>query len=415
MAVPVTTKTGLLDLIKQCGVIERERLAAFLEAHPFLDDDAAELAQVLVDEGLLTPFQSKHLLAGRKRGLVLGQYRVLEPIGKGGTALVYLARHRKMQRKVAIKVLPPHRAHDREALERFYREARAVAALDHPTIVKAHDVAREGGIHYLVMEYVEGQSLKDCLEKRGPMPVREAARYIIQTLAGLQHAHERGIIHRDIKPANLLLDKSGNIKILDMGLVKFFQEDDDTLTRDLSKGAVLGTADYLSPEQALACHDVDIRSDIYSLGATFYTLLAGQPPFHGSKLTQKLIDHQIKDPPPLHERRPDVPPELCALVRKMMAKKPEDRFQTPAAVQKALAPWLRDKPPAPPVVAPKADPLPFVPPAQAAAPSLTAKLLNAWQSWQSWMSQQSWKQLMPWLAAGAVLVVGLAGVLWAWK
>jgi len=340
MAVPVSTKAGLLDLIRHSAVLGAEEIERFLSKHPEAPDAPGPLAELMVRERVLTPFQAKHLLAGRKRGLVLGPYRLLEPIGKGGNAQVYLAEHRAMRRRVAIKVLPPHRSADREALERFYREARAVAMLDHPAIVRAHDIACEAGIHYLVMEYIDGPSLKDFIEKNGPVPPAQAARYIHQTIDGLDHAHQHGLLHRDIKPANLMLDKKGNIKILDMGLVKFFEQIDDTLTRDLSKGAVLGTADYLSPEQALSCHDVDIRSDIYSLGATFYTLLNGQPPFHGSKLTQKLIDHQIKEPPPLHELRPEIPLELCALVRKMMAKKPQDRHQTPAEVRDALKPWL---------------------------------------------------------------------------
>lgn len=381
MASPVQTSAGFLDLIRLSGVVEPGKLETFLLEHPNAPEEARPLAEAMVEAKVLTPFQAKHLLAGRKRGLILGQYRILEPLGKGGNAQVYLAEHRKMQRKVALKVLPPHRSADREALERFYREARAVATLDHPAIVKAHDVACEGGIHYLVMEYVDGQSLKDYVEKRGPLPPAEAALYISQTLAGLDHAHHQGMIHRDIKPANLLLDRSGQVRILDMGLVKFFQECDDTLTRDLSKGAVLGTADYLSPEQALSCSEVDIRSDIYSLGATFYTLLNGQPPFHGSKLTQKLIDHQIKEPPPLHERRPEVPRELSALVGKMMAKKPEDRFQSPAEVHEALRPWLEGE--------------------EQVSGEPSVKAGRRWPEWA--------------FAACAVLTIGAAGAWWMWR
>lgn len=396
MAAPVTTKSGLVDLIRQSGVVEAGRLEAFLRNHPDLADDPRPLADALIAAGLLTAFQAKHLLSGRKRGLILGQYRVLEPIGKGGTAQVYLAEHRKMPRRVAIKVLPPHRAADKEALERFYREARAVATLDHPAIVKAHDIACEGGIHYLVMEYVEGQSLKDLIEKNGPLHFTEAARYIQQTVKGIEHAHRHGLIHRDIKPANLLLDRAGNVKILDMGLVKFFQEDDDTLTRDLSKGAVLGTADYISPEQAVSCSAVDIRSDIYSLGATFYTLLNGHPPFHGSKLTQKLVDHQIKEPPPLRDLRPQTPAELCVIVHKMMAKKPEDRFQTPEEVRQALEPWLRQLPPPPPRAALMPPPMLMAPPPAPEGPPFIR-----------FVKRFRWA-----IAASVLLVIGAAGAWW---
>ncbi|MFO0964922.1 MAG: serine/threonine-protein kinase [Gemmataceae bacterium] len=403
MPAPVASVDALLDLIRDSGVVEAQEMDAFLATHENTAGPKA-LANALIEASLLTPFQAKHLLAGRKRGLMLGQYRILEQIGKGGTAQVYLAEHRKMRRKVAIKVLPPFYADDEEALSRFYREARAIAALDHPTIIKAHDVACEGDIHYLVMEYVEGTSLKDHLEKRGPLPIAEATAYIDQTLSGLQHAFERGLIHRDIKPGNLILERTGCIRILDMGLVKFFEENDDTLTRDLSKGAVLGTADYLSPEQALSCHEVDVRSDIYSIGATFYTLLAGEPPFHHSKLTQKLMDHQFNDPPPLGKRRRDVPPGLCALIMRMMAKKPEDRFQTPAEARDALAPFLTDatqrRTTALSVSSARE---PARPDERATAPA------------QRRASGLGWGYL-PWIAAAsAALIVGAAGALWALK
>lgn len=343
MAAPVSTH-DFVEVVRKSGLVDRDSWQVYLREHPVQFEEPKALAHQLVRDRMLTAFQAKHLLAGRHRGLILGQYRLLDQIGKGGTGVVFLAEHVKLRRRVALKVLPTDRS-SQETLERFYREARAVAALDHPNIVRAHDVNHEGKIHFLVMEYVEGHSLKTYVEEHGALPIQEAADYVVQVADGLQHAHERGLIHRDIKPANLLLDHTGTIKILDMGLALFFQEQDDTLTRDLSRGAVLGTADYLSPEQALDCHEVDIRSDIYSLGATFYTLLSGQPPFHASKITQKLIDHQIKEAPPLHALRPGVPRTLSNIVARMMAKKPEDRFQTPAEVIEAVVPWTMDLPP----------------------------------------------------------------------
>jgi serine/threonine protein kinase len=345
MAAPVSTD-DFVSLIERSGLIEGADWQDFLSEHGELPEVPEILADWMVRRGLVTRFQATHMLAGRHRGLMLGQYKLLDQIGKGGTGVVFLAEHRQLRRRAAIKVLPSDRS-SKESVERFYREARAVAALDHPNIIRAHDVNQEGKIHFLVMEFVEGEILKDYVENHGPLPHRQAAGYIAQIAAGLQHAHERGLIHRDIKPANLLMDSSGTIKILDMGLVLFFNEQDDTLTQDLSKGAVLGTADYLSPEQALDCHEVDIRSDIYSLGATFYTFLSGRPPFHASKITQKLIDHQIKEPLPLHELNPDIPRQLSAVVAKMMAKKPECRFQTPSEVISALAPWMPAVQPAP--------------------------------------------------------------------
>jgi eukaryotic-like serine/threonine-protein kinase len=363
MAIPTSTPQ-LLDVIRRSRLVDSTTWEDYVLAHPDLPEQPRDLADRLVEYGLLTRFQAKHILAGRYRGLLLGQYRLLDQIGKGGSGVVFVAEHRKLRRKTAIKVLPAERIHEKESLERFYREARAVASLDHPNIVRAHDVNHEGNIHYLVMEYVDGPSLQTYVEQRGALPIKEAARYVVQVAEGLQHAHERGLIHRDIKPANLLLDPSGIVKILDMGLAKFFQEQSDTLTRDLSRGAVLGTADYLSPEQALNCHNVDIRADIYSLGATFYTLLAGRPPFHDSKITQKLIDHQIKEPPKLHELKPEVPVQLSAIVHKMMEKKPEDRLQSPAEVIDQVAPWGHK---ISPLELPFATPLPFAQPVSAAS------------------------------------------------
>jgi serine/threonine protein kinase len=328
-----------LELLAKSGVQDKPALDNYLRALSDPPETPQEWANRLIADGLLTPFQAKHLLAGRYKGLVIAQYKLLEQIGKGGTGVVFLAEHTRLCRRVALKILPADRSTDYESLERFYREARAVAGLDHPNIVRAHDANHTGNLHYLVMEYVEGQSLHTYVQKHGPVPHVLASQFIAQAAAGLQHAFENGMVHRDIKPGNLLLDQSGTIKVLDMGLVRFFQDRDDGLTTDHAKGAVLGTADYLSPEQAMNCHGVDIRADIYSLGATFYTLLHGQPPFHAERLTQKLMAHQLTQPAPLHELHPEIPQALADVVARMMAKKPEDRYQTPAEVIEALAPW----------------------------------------------------------------------------
>lgn len=343
MPAPVSTN-DFVGLIRRSGLVDVVAWENFVHDQDELPDQPEDLAALMVLRGLVTRFQAKHMLAGRHRALMLGKYKLVDQLGKGGTGVVFLGEHCQLKRRVAIKVLPSDRS-SKESVERFYREARAVASLSHPNIIRGHDVNQDGKIHYMVMEFVDGLSLKELVEQRGALSTREAAGYIVQVASGLQHAHERGLIHRDIKPANLLLDKSGVVKILDMGLVLFFKEADDTLTQDLSKGAVLGTADYLSPEQALDCHDVDIRSDIYSLGATFYTLLTGRPPFHASKVTQKLIDHQIKEPPSLSDIRKDIPRELAELVGKMMAKKPEARFQTPSEIIEAVQPWTLAEPP----------------------------------------------------------------------
>jgi tRNA A-37 threonylcarbamoyl transferase component Bud32 len=332
-----STSRALLELLRKGGLASAD-LEAFLTRQP-LPPAAQAAADVLIDAGLLTRFQARLLLAGKYRGFLLGPYRVLEPIGKGGMGAVYLAEHTTTGGRFAVKVLPPERAEEPATLQRFYREARAVAALNHPNIIRAYEIAQAGDIHYFVMEYVRGKNLEDLIKERGPLPFREAVGLALQAAQGLQHAHERGLVHRDIKPANLLLEEGGTVKVLDMGLARFFSDPNDDLTRRLSDESVLGTADYIAPEQALDSHEADIRADIYSLGGTLYALVHGHPPFGGKTISQKLMAHQLKPLKPLHEVVPGVPEELSAVVARMMAKKPEERYQTPAEVIEALKPW----------------------------------------------------------------------------
>jgi serine/threonine protein kinase len=326
----------LLELVAKSGIATAEALAQV----DGLPEDPRKAAGVLIQKGILTKFQAAQLLQGRHKGFVLGPYVVLDLLGRGGMGAVYLARHLDLHRKVAIKLLVPVREADAKlAYERFIREARAAAALDHPNIVRLFDVSRYNEVPFLVMEYVDGVTLQQILDRDGPFPLATAADAIAQAAAGLQHAHERGFIHRDIKPGNLIRDRLGSVKILDMGLARSFADPDQKLTETLDSGAVVGTADFISPEQALNVPTIDIRSDIYSLGATFYTLVAGKVPFEGNT-TQKLLNHQMRAVPQLHDFDPTVPEKLSAIVAKMMAKKPADRYQTPAEVIAALAPWL---------------------------------------------------------------------------
>jgi WD40 repeat protein/tRNA A-37 threonylcarbamoyl transferase component Bud32 len=253
---------------------------------------------------------------------------------------VYLCEHKVMRRRVALKVLPATQAQDPAALERFRREARAVAALDHPNIVRAYDIDQDDKMHFLVMEYVDGDSLQELVEKEGPLDVGRACNYAYQTALGLQHAHENGLIHRDVKPANMLVDRQGAIKILDLGLARFFFDFRDNLTKEHQSETILGTADYLSPEQALDSHEVDIRSDIYSLGLTLYFLLKGKSPYDDESVAQKLLSHQTRTLDPLSKVRRDVPKALAAVVAKMSARAVEDRYQEPIEVARALEPWL---------------------------------------------------------------------------
>ncbi|ADG68008.1 Serine/threonine protein kinase-related protein [Planctopirus limnophila DSM 3776] len=339
---------SFLATVRRSGLIEDDRLnILYAEYAERLNGeaDSTDLAQFLVNRNAVTAWQGEKLLQGKHKGFFLGKYRLLSLLGRGGMSSVYLAEHIVMRRRCAIKVLPQKRVSDTSYLGRFHREAQAVASLDHPNIVRAYDVDhqadRDTDIHFLVMEFVDGQSLQELVLKSGQVPFADAADYIRQAALGLSHAHGAGLVHRDIKPGNLLVDHTGVVKVLDLGLARFFSDTgDDALTIQHDE-KVLGTADYLAPEQALDSHSVDARADIYSLGCTLYFLLTGSPPFTEGTLAQRLMAHQTKQPPSIESKRPDVPVELAAIVRKMMAKSPGDRPASAMAVAETLENWLK--------------------------------------------------------------------------
>ncbi len=346
-----TTIEEFLDLVRKSGVVDEKRLSGHVErmrAAGQLPPDPVRMATQLVRDGVLTHFQAEQFLQGKWRRFTIGKYKVLERLGAGGMGSVYLCEHMLMRRRVAVKVLPATKAEDTSSLERFYREARAVAALDHPNIVRAYDIDQDDKLHFLVMEHVDGASLQEILKRTGPMEVLRAAHYIRQAALGLQHAHETaGLVHRDVKPGNILVDRNGIVKVLDMGLARFFHDETDDLTRKHDEN-VLGTADYLAPEQALDSHGVDIRADIYSLGATFYFCLTGRTPFAEGTVAQKLIWHQTRQPKPVRSIRPEVPEGMAAILDKMMAKAADQRYQSPQAVADALIPFTQVPIPPPP-------------------------------------------------------------------
>jgi serine/threonine protein kinase len=348
-----STVDEFLELARKSGVVEEPRLEAYvqnLRAAGTLPAEPSKLAGLLVRDALLTYFQAEHLLLGKWKRFHIGKYKVLERLGTGGMGSVYLCEHRFMRRRVAVKVLPTAKADDPAARDRFYREARAVAALDHPNIVRAYDIDQEDKLHFLVMEYVDGSSLQEIVKKGGkPLDPIRAAHYIRQAAHGLQHAFQSGnLVHRDIKPGNILVDRQGLVKVLDMGLARFFNDELDQITKQYDEN-VLGTADYLAPEQALDSHSVDIRADIYGLGATFYFCLTGRTPFNEGTVAQKLIWHQTRQPKAIREFRKDVPEGLLAIIEKMMAKDADMRYQTPAEVVEALEPWTTTPIPPPPL------------------------------------------------------------------
>jgi serine/threonine protein kinase len=308
--------------------------------------------------------------------------------------LVYLAEQLSMNRLVALKVLRTELHSRRGARERFEREGRATAALTHPNIVRIYDVQHEGETYFLVMEYVEGQSLAKKITQFGRVPAAQALEYICQAAEGLQHAHRCGVIHRDIKPSNLLVDQEGVVKVLDMGLARFFDDRCDNLTERIG-GGVLGSPDYLAPEQAQ--QQADIRSDIYALGATLYCLLIGEPPFAALRGSAKILAHQTRPVVPPAVRDPKIPQEISVIVLKMLAKSPEDRFQTMAEVLAALRSY---QPPQPRTALPVAEsvaaptpqgepesrtkPWPVVTLVGAFVASAIGTTLLAWLIWMVW-------------------------------
>ncbi|MBY0228786.1 MAG: serine/threonine protein kinase, partial [Gemmataceae bacterium] len=321
---------GLLELLRKSGLLDTPALLS-AEGDPSLPTGADALAAALVGRGLLTEWQAARLLAGEHAGFSLGPYRLLGELGQGGMGTVYLAEHLRLKRRVALKVF---QGSGDGALARFQREGRAAARLDHPAIVRVLDSGCDGGRFWLAMELVEGRTLDAVLKERGKLPVAEAVGIALHVASALGHASARGVVHRDIKPGNIMLAADGAAKVLDMGLARLADDPDSDLTRRLDDGAVLGTADYIAPEQALGLA-VDVRADLYSLGATLYALLAGHPPFIVSNISQKLMAHQLRDAPPLK----GAPPELAAIVARLLRKTPEHRFQTPAALVAALAPF----------------------------------------------------------------------------
>jgi WD40 repeat protein/serine/threonine protein kinase len=350
-----------LDQSSDSLISELRRPAAsqeFVNEHEF--QQAAELIAAIGQNPNASMAGLDQTVAKLNLG-TLGQYKLLAKLGEGGMGTVYKALHTRLEKIVAVKVLPADRLLDEGAIARFDREMKAVGKLDHPNIVRASDAGESDGTHFLVMEYVKGYDLSQLVQRVGPLPIADACELIRQAAIGLQHAHENGLVHRDIKPSNLMFAASRNkssvgtepsppltaspqpsIKILDLGLA-LLQDQHAEGARELTNtGQMMGTLDYMAPEQGDDSHEVDIRADIYSLGATLYKLLCGEAPFAGDKFNtpvKKMMALAMEEPEPIHERRSDVPIELSAVVHQMLAKAPDDRFKTPAEVAQALAPF----------------------------------------------------------------------------
>ncbi|HMF15154.1 MAG TPA: protein kinase, partial [Gemmataceae bacterium] len=423
----------------------------------FANVEVAAYVPQLVERKWLTQYQADQILAGSGDGLVLGQYRILDRLGEGGMAQVYKAEHVLMKRQVAIKVIASRPVSelkpgcddlesaylieeavtgisdgaqrvqtDPGAIDRFHQEVQIAAQLDHANIVRAHDAAEARGLFFLVMEYVDGVDLGARVAQGGPLPVALACEYVRQAALGLQYANERSLIHRDIKPSNLLVTCTGVVKILDLGLARLA----GAIAKDLSGqstssdvSGLSGTPDYMAPETAQDSRCADIRSDLYSLGCTFYFLLTGQAPFPGGGWPEKLLRHQLDSAPSVVVLRPDVPAEIAAILQRLMAKNPSQRPATPAELAADLQAWLTahgaTADPMPPLLTATANgtPAPTVSlnqltPSAAPVPdpsTAAAKLLSA-PATPNWPPRR-WPALSWPLGLAAAAIVGLSAAL----
>gem|GEM_PF-1280056 len=340
LSVPV-----FLDYLRRSELVGETRLAeALVQIKKELGEekwtDPEAVGGALVAKGLITRWHMRQLFKKRYKGFFLRQYKILSHLGAGGMSTVYLAEHTMMHRQVAIKVLPKKKLEKSAYLDRFVREAQAIASLDHPNIVRAYDIDQEGDVHYIVMEYFDGRNLQNVVETDGAFVYETAADYIRQAALALEYAHQVGVIHRDVKPGNLLVSKTGLVKVLDLGLALLDENMFEGRLTAVQEDRVLGTADYLAPEQGIDSHQIDARADIYGLGGVLYFCLTGHAPFPEGTVAQKLLAHQRSEPESIFKIRPDVPDDLVQLCRKMMSKKPDDRQQSALEVVADMQNWL---------------------------------------------------------------------------
>ena len=402
---PVATISKFVDGLLQSQLLDAEQSDEVMRLQTSAPDSRS-LARELIQREWLTAYQANQIFQGRGGRLTIGPYALLERLGEGGMGQVFKARQKMLNRVVALKVIRKECLDNPRVTMRFQREIRAAGQLSHPHIVRAYDADQVNGTYYIAMEYIEGVDLAKLLRDSGPLPVNQACEYIRQVALGLQHAFERGLVHRDIKPANLLVTRAvssdrrrssgviprplnlperrsgsvlplaakpsnsvhsrsmpvmhypwGVVKILDMGLARCTDPFGASVATHLTQiGSVMGTPEFIAPEQARDSHNSDIRADLYSLGCTLYFLLTGQPPFPNGSLTEKLLQHQLDEPPAVDKVRRErllawlgasasrdtlaamahVPAPVEEVIRKLLAKRPEDRYQTPIELANEL-------------------------------------------------------------------------------
>lgn len=333
------------------GIATADELRAWWTALPAAQRprDAETFAKLWREQGKLSEYQSQVLLQGKPAALGFSNYVLVSQLGVGASGAVFKAKHKTSGRTVAIKVLAQTLASNEKAVKRFHREMQATAKLTHPNIVRAIDAGEFNGQHFMVMEFVEGEDLSSRVKKQGVMDGETAAKCLLQAARGLEYVHANGIIHRDIKPGNLLIDHSGNVKILDLGLVRY--EDPEEATGENLTGTqqVMGTIDYMSPEQVVDTRHADARSDVYSLGCTLWFLLTGRKLYDAKGVVDRIMKHRTGAIPELDKEIPGTSPQLAALFTKMVAKQPGDRYQSMTEVCAALERVLRGEPESGPV------------------------------------------------------------------
>jgi serine/threonine protein kinase len=346
LSTPVSpTVEAFLKAVLKSRLLDRGQLQEALRDVPKEQrDNPRSLADHLIRKGKLSRFQASKLLSGHPKGLLLGHYQVLAPIGRGGMSTVYLSRDERSGELVALKMLTPNRwRNEARLLARFQREMELSRRVAHPHLAWTHESGFCLGVYYIAMEYIPGKNLSKTVAEQGPLTVPRAARLMAEVASGLEHAHNQGLIHRDLKPSNIMVTPNDHAKVLDLGLALMQGEQAEENVVG-GQGYIVGTMDYIAPEQTTDATAVDGRADIYSLGCTLYFAVSGQVPFPGGSGRDKVRRHRNEPPAPLGQLAPTAPPGFIELVERMMAKDPSQRPPSAAAVEEELRAWAAEAP-----------------------------------------------------------------------